>query len=191
MQIWEQVASSCRDHQLPGVLRGGLALVYAHWEGYVKEGVRSYLEYISRKGLKIGELRSEIAAVALRSKLGRGEASKRSAAHTEIVDLLRSADSLSADLPYTSATIRTQSNLKFDVFADIMHSIGCDTTHHEIYQGTIDKRLLGCRNEISHGREEYVSLTDWIDIRNRVLMILKDVRKQISNAAANEEYRRR
>ncbi|MFE9249878.1 MAE_28990/MAE_18760 family HEPN-like nuclease [Streptomyces sp. NPDC007088] len=191
MQLWEQVAASCRTHEVAGILRGGLALVYAHWEGYIKEGARAYLEYISRKGLKVGELRSEIAAVSLRSKLGQGETSKHSASHTEIVDLLRGADSLPADLPYTSATIRTRSNLKFDVFADIMHSIGCDASRHEIYQSTIDKRLLKYRNDIAHGREEYVRLADWIDIRDRVLLILKDVRNQISNAAANEDYRRR
>ncbi|MEU3241052.1 MAE_28990/MAE_18760 family HEPN-like nuclease [Streptomyces violaceoruber] len=191
MQLWEQVASSCRAHQVAGVLRGGLALVYAHWEGYVKEGARAYLEYISRKGLKVNELRSEIAAVALRSKLGQGEASKNSSAHTAIVELLREADTLPANLPYASATIRTRANLKFEVFTDIMHSIGCDASRHEIYQSTIDKRLLRHRNDIAHGREEYVSLSDWIDIRDRVLLILKDVRSQISNAAANEEYRRK
>ncbi|MET8896714.1 MAE_28990/MAE_18760 family HEPN-like nuclease [Streptomyces albogriseolus] len=191
MQLWEQVASACRSHQLPGVLRGGVALVYAHWEGYVKESARAYLEYVSRKGLKVGQLRSEIAAVALRSKLGRGEASKRSSVHTEIVDLLRNADVLPAEIPYTSATIRTKSNLHFDVFSDIMHSIGCDASRHEIYRSIIDKRLLRHRNDIAHGREEYVSLSDWVDIRDRVLVILKDVRTQISNSAANEEYRRR
>lgn len=190
MQLWEQVASSCRAHELPGVLRGGLALVYAHWEGYVKEGARSYLEYVSRKGLKIGQLRPEIAAVALRSTLGQGEASKNSSAHTAIVNILRSADSQPANIPYTSATIRTRSNLRFDVFADIMHSIGCDATRHEIYRVIIDKRLLRYRNDIAHGREEYISLSDWISIRDRILLILKDVRMQISNAAANEEFRR-
>ncbi|MFJ2554962.1 MULTISPECIES: MAE_28990/MAE_18760 family HEPN-like nuclease [unclassified Streptomyces] len=191
MQLWEQVASSCRSHQLPGILRGGIALVYAHWEGYVKEGTRAYLEYVSRKGLKVGQLRSEIAAVALRSKLGRGEASKSSSTHTEIVELLRSADALPAKIPYTSATIRTRSNLHFDTFADIMHSIGCDASRHEIYRSIIDKRLLRHRNDIAHGREEYVSLADWIDIRDRVLVILKDVRTQISNAATNEGYKRK
>jgi hypothetical protein len=191
MQLWEQVAAACRSHELPGVLRGGVALVYAHWEGYVKESARAYLEYVSRKGLKIGQLRSEIAAVALRAKLGRGEASKNSSAHTEIVELFRSADLLPANIPYNSATIRTRSNLHFSTFVDIMHSIGCDASRHEIYKSIIDNRLLRHRNDIAHGREEYVSLSDWIDIRDRVLIILKDVRTQISNAAVNEEYKRK
>jgi hypothetical protein len=188
MQQWEQVANRCRVHELPGILRGGTALVYAHWEGYVKESARAYLEYVSRKGLKIAQLRSEIAAVALREKLGQGEASKISAMHTEIVEVLRQADQLPAKIPYDSAVIRTHSNLKFEVFADIMHSIGCDASRHEIYRSTINARLLRHRNDIAHGRAEYVTLSDWMDIRNRVLLILKDVRSQISNAAANGEF---
>ncbi|WP_181970564.1 MAE_28990/MAE_18760 family HEPN-like nuclease [Kitasatospora xanthocidica] len=127
--------------------------------------------------------------MALRSKLGRGEASKNSIAHTEIIETLRASDSLPASLPYTSAMIRTRSSLKSDVFADIMHSIGCDSSRHLIYRSTIDNRLLRHRNDIAHGREEYVSLSDWVDIRDRTVSIFKDVRTQISNAAVNEEYK--
>ena len=188
MQTWEAVANKCRKHELPGLLRGGIALIYAHWEGYVKESARAYLEYVSRKGLKIGDLKPEIAAVALRAKLGLGEASKKSADHTEIVSIVRSGASLDANLPYGSATIRTQSNLKFEVFADIMHSIGCDVARHEIYRSLVDQRLLKARNDIAHGREEYVALTDWVDIRDRILIVLRDVKDQISNSASTSAY---
>lgn len=190
MQQWKQVVDRCREHERPGLLRDGTALIYAHWEGYVKESAQAYLEYVSKKGLRIGQLRSEIAAISLRTVLGRGEQSKNSAAHTEVVEKLRNADSLPAELSYNSATIRTRSNLSFEVFADIMHSIGCDASRHEIYRMTIDNRLLKRRNDIAHGQEEYVSLADWIDIRDRVLVILRDVRAQISNSAANREYLR-
>jgi hypothetical protein len=189
MDQWERVADRARTHELPGLLRGGLALVYAHWEGYVKSSARAYIEYVARKGLRLGELRAEIAAIALRGMLGQGEASKKSHDHTDIVLAIRSGDNSPANLQYNSAIIRTYSNLNFENFADIMHSIGCDATRHEIYLQTIDSRLLRHRNNIAHGREDYVTLDDWRDIKVRVTSILKDVRTQISNAAAQGTYR--
>ncbi|MDX3697212.1 MAE_28990/MAE_18760 family HEPN-like nuclease [Streptomyces europaeiscabiei] len=188
MDQWQMVANRVRSHELPGILRGGLALIYAHWEGYVKDSACAYLEYVSRKGLKVGDLRPELAAIALRSSLGKGEQSKDSKSHTEIISLIRDELSRPAQLKYDSATIRTRSNLKFEVFDDIMHSIGCDASRHEIFRLLIDARLLKFRNDIAHGRQEYVALDDWMEIRDRVVLILKDVRDQISNSAAQKLY---
>jgi hypothetical protein len=187
---WEALAERARRHELPAVVRGGIALLYGHWEGYTKAAVMMYLEYISKKGLKLNELRAEIAAVALRGMLGRGELSKKSTDHTEIVMAIREKGSSTAQVPFDSPTVRTFSNLSFERFEDIMHSIGCDASRYEIYRSLIDLRLLKNRNDIAHGREQYVNFEDWKEIRERVFKILTDVRSQISNAAATEAFRR-
>jgi hypothetical protein len=186
---WEAVAKRVRSHEKSAIVRGGTALLYAHWEGYVKSATRAYLEFVSRKGLKIAELRPELAAIALRGVLGKGEASKSSQEHTSIVEVIRNGFALSADLPYDSATIRTFSNLNFDRFADIMHSVGCDAGRHELNRFLIDNRLLRHRNDIAHGRAEYVELDDWLTIKERVVIMLTDVRTQLSNAAATASYK--
>lgn len=189
MDQWERAVSRAREHERPGLLRGGTALIYAHWEGYVKFAASTYLEYVSNKRLKLADLRDELAAVALRGMLGKGEQSKQAEAHTEIVSTLRQQNRIPADLPFKQSTIRTRANLNFKTFADIMHSIGCDSSRHEIYSMTIDARLLRHRNEIAHGKEEYVELQDWRDIKTRIVDILIDVRAQITNSASLAEYR--
>ncbi|WP_433313268.1 MAE_28990/MAE_18760 family HEPN-like nuclease [Micromonospora sp. CA-269861] len=190
IQQWEGVARSVREHELAAVLRGGLSIVYGHWEGYVKAAAAMYLEFVARKGLSISQLRPELAAVALRGLLGSGESSKKSSDHTRIVVALREKSLEPARLPYDRATIRTFSNLSFDRFEDIMHSIGCDASGHEIHRSLIDNRLLKNRNSIAHGREQYVTIDDWKTIQERVFDILADVRTQISNAAAVGAYLR-
>lgn len=187
--VWERVAKAARPHEQPALLRGGLALLYAHWEGYVKTACTCYLEYVSRKGLMLGALRAELAAVALRSKIQDLAVAKSSESHTSIVETIRAEATIPARLPYDTATIRTYANLNFRTFASIMHSLGCDSSRHELTSFVIDNRLLRARNEIAHGRNEFVSLGDWQDIRDRLLPILDDVRTQLSNAAALGEYR--
>jgi hypothetical protein len=190
LDTWERMVKACRPHEQVGALRAGVTLLYAHWEGYVKEAARAYLEFVSRKGLRVGELRAELAAVALRNMLGKGEQSKKAEDHTAIVEILRSENQSEARIPYDRSTIRTRSNLSFDVFEDIMHSLGCDAGRHEISRTLIDARLLKNRNDIAHGREMLISLDDWLVMRERVVDVLKDVRTQLANAATMGEFRR-
>lgn len=190
LENWKSMMDSCRQHQKTGALRAGVTLLYAHWEGYVKEAARSYLEYVGRKGLTLAELRAELAAVALRGMLGRGEQSKKSTDHTEIVIILREEATRKAVLPYDSAAIKTNSNLAFEVFEDIMHSLGCDASRHDLQRTLINARLLKNRNAIAHGRELPIALEDWVVMRNRVEVMLHDVRDQFRNAAALELFRR-
>jgi proline dehydrogenase len=190
LDTWERMIRTCRPHERVGALRAGVALLYAHWEGYIKEAARAYLEFVSRKRLKIADLRAELAAVALRGMLGKGEQSKRSTDHTAIIAMLRDEASCDANISYSQSTIKTKSNLTFDVFEDIMHSIGCDASRHEISRTLIDARLLKNRNEIAHGRELLIEFDDWLVMRKRVVAVLKDVRTQLQNAAALEQFRR-
>lgn len=190
MFVWEGLAREARAPQLPPLLRGGLALVYAHWEGYVKTAGSNYLEYVSRKGLKLGKLRPELAAVALRSTILPLAAEQNAEPHTKLVDMIRDEQRVAADLPYSTTTIRTRANLNFKTFDSIMHSLGCDAQKHAAHAIHIDQRLLGSRNEIAHGREEYVSLREWTETRDVVELLLKDVRLQLGNAAALASYLR-
>lgn len=187
---WEQVAANARKHEQPALLRGGLALLYAHWEGYVKAACLLYLEYVSRKGLSLGDLRSELVAVAVRGRVQMLAEAKIPERHTELIELVRGEATVPANLPYESPTIRTFANLNFTTFASIMHSVGCDSSRHTLASFTIDNRLLRARNEIAHGRYEHVSLSDWQDIRDRVVPILDDLREQLIDAAVRETYRR-
>lgn len=185
---WYQIASKARKHELNGVLRGGSALLYAHWEGYVKEAARGYLEYVDRQGLTVSQLRPELAAVALRGVLGRGEQSKQARDHTELVEMVRDLNGIRAMIPHERSTIKTNQNLRFATFVDVMHSIGCDGERHKLFQKLIDVRLVENRHAIVHGREVVVQLDDWVEIREKVLRILDDVRTQVSNAAASKAF---
>lgn len=190
LDTWERLAKSCRPHEQIGVLRAGVALLYAHWEGYVKEATRAYLEYVSRQGLCVGDLRDELAAVALRTMLGSGEQSKKSSDHTSIVSALRAETRRKANISYDRSTIRTRSNLTFDVFEDIMHSVGCDSSRHELQKGLITNRLVKNRNDIAHGRLLLIDFEDWLEWRRRVVNILEDVRDQLRAAADAQTYKR-
>lgn len=190
MFVFEQMVRTSREHERRALLRGSLALVYAHWEGYVKSAGTGYLEYVSRKNLKLGQLRPELAAVALRSNIARMAEEKSSESHTAIVETLWHQTDQIVRLPYERSTIRTRANLNFKTFESVMHSLGCDVSHHKSHELLIDERLLGSRNHVAHGQREAVDLDQWQDTRDAVEEMLRDVRTVVGNAAAMEAYRR-
>jgi hypothetical protein len=48
------------------VLRSGVTLLYAHWEGYIKTAATSYLEFVARQKLTYDELAINFVAVAMK-----------------------------------------------------------------------------------------------------------------------------
>lgn len=190
MWVFGNLLKGARVHEKPALLRGSLALIYAHWEGYIKSAGSSYLEYISLKGLRLEQLRPELAAVALRGDITSLSTSKNSEDHTALISKLWLESNQKALLPYKRTTIRTQANLKFKLFTSIMHSLGLSADEWKGYELLIDEKLLGSRNEISHGEKEHIESDSWLVVRDAVELILKQVRDAVVNAAATQAYLR-
>jgi hypothetical protein len=41
-----------RPHEREAVLRAAVCVLYAHWEGFVKNGATGYVNYVALKGLE-------------------------------------------------------------------------------------------------------------------------------------------
>ena len=50
-------------------LRAGIALLYAHWEGFVKNCAEAYLCYVSSLKLKYSELKDNFLAISMKAEI--------------------------------------------------------------------------------------------------------------------------
>jgi len=132
-------------------LRAGLAMLYAHWEGFVRASSEGFLEYVGRRRLKHTELCSGLLSLALRAKLAELAASSRSDSHIEFVDFVRRGMTGRARLPRTAAP-KVGSNLNAQRLKDIVLVLGLDYSAFELKEQLLDEKLLRWRNEIAHGR---------------------------------------
>jgi MAE_28990/MAE_18760-like HEPN len=73
-----------RTHEMAPLTRSGIALLYAHWEGYIKGSATLYLAFVASKRLRLEELSSHILAVALRSKLRTLEGASKQPSTTSV-----------------------------------------------------------------------------------------------------------
>ena len=47
------LVSRARTHEVEPLLRAAICLLYAHWEGFVREAATAYLSYVSRQGTEV------------------------------------------------------------------------------------------------------------------------------------------
>ncbi len=171
-------------------IRAGIALLYAHWEGAIKNIATYYLEYVAALGLPYGQLKPNFLAVSLKYDLKNFEESNRTTIHTAIVTDIISSQAIKSKIP-VEGVIKTNSNLNSDIFVEIMSTIGLDCTVFESSYKLIDTVLLQKRNIIAHGeRLEALDLdeTRYYEIHDKIFGLIQLFANQVSNAAIQKLY---
>lgn len=127
------------------LIRSGITLLYAHWEGYIKCAASAYLEFVSnvakQENLKYRDLTYNFIAIAMKSELNEASSTNQSTIHNKVVQFLIEGMHKRANIP-TQDVIQTGSNLSSKVLYQILSVLGIDYKPYEIEQVLIDKKLL-------------------------------------------------
>lgn len=184
--------ASARKSAKNTALRAGITLLYAHWEGLIKNVASYYLSYVSFQKCKYKELKTNFIAIAIKEELKQFDTSNKSSLHNKIVNDIRDMGDKKASIPYENV-IKTNSNLKSDIFVEIMETIGLEYAQYEASFVLLDETLLRMRNEIAHGeRVEVLSLDEerFDEIYTIVLGMMNNFVVQVTNAVVLKEYLR-
>ena len=176
-----------RRHTRAAALRAAVCLLYAHWEGFMRYAARSYLEYVSNRRLKYGELRRNFLALGLRRKIMRASEERRTSAHTELVRLVFQARDQRTSSEIVDA-IETRANLGGDVLVDILEAVGFDATSYVTKAALLDDRLLRNRNRIAHGEYLEIDADAYADLNETIVGLMDRFKNDIENAAATKSY---
>lgn len=170
------------------LLRSAIALLYAHFEGYIKKAGNHYLEYVRMQRLKYDELSDIFFTIALKQRFLFHYGSKKYSPFNEVTHFLRNSTGESAKFDHKSI-IDTESNLSSPVFKEIVFTLGLDYSIFEGSEKLIDVKLLAKRNHIAHGEEIDIDMDDYQLVHDRVIQILENFRDQIENSVALKKYK--
>lgn len=187
--IRENVASA-RKSAKDTAIRAGIALLYAHWEGAIKNIATFYLEYVAMLKLPYGEIKPNFLAITLKYNLKMFEESNKSSIHTRIVSEVINSRDVKSAIP-VDGIIKTNSNLNSEIFVEIMATIGLDCSAYESSFKLIDSILLDKRNKVAHGeRIESLDLdeTRYYEIHEKIRNLILQFADQVSNAACLKQY---
>jgi len=171
------------------LIRAGTALLYAHWEGFVKTSATYFLEYVSAQRRTHAELSTNFLCVILRKQLSTARLTKKVSATGDIIDFLLERMDSRANLP-TKNVINTESNLSSLVFREILWTLGLDEAPYATKKTLLDEKLLARRNHIAHGQSLDVSVDDYLEMHDEILALMDAFKTQIENACILKQYLR-
>lgn len=168
-------------------IRCGIALLYAHWEGFIKNCAQLYIQFVANQRVKYCELTPSFIALKLKKQLSECQETNKSSIHTQVIDFLINDMNNASQLPVKNI-INTQSNLNSVVLKEIVHTIGLDYTFFQMKDKLIDERLLKNRNEIAHGEFNIVIKDDFNEIYLEIYDLMNLFKNEVLNAAAQKKY---
>jgi MAE_28990/MAE_18760-like HEPN len=171
------------------LLRSGIMLLYAHWEGYIKTAATSYLEFVVRQKLTYEELAINFVAIAMKTKLNEAAETNKATVFTEVTDFMLNQMNQKSSIPYEDV-VSTAANLSSSILREIVCLLGLDYSFYETKEVIINEQLLKRRNGIAHG--EYLSLDrdEYQQLHDEILAMMEDFRTQIENNANQKLYLR-
>lgn len=171
------------------LIRCGVTLLYAHYEGFIKQASQAYLEYVASKRLTLNAVSSNFCALSIWGSLSSVADSRKASAFGPAAKLFQNASTEKSHIPYKTA-IDTESNLSSTVLKEIVWTLGLDYSAYETKERIIDEKLLAKRNKIAHGEYLDVDKNDYAEIFKAILEIIENFQTQIENAVQLERFRR-
>lgn len=175
----------------PTFLRAGVAVLYAHWEGFIKKTGSYYLEFVSNQRKKSSELTDNFIGIKIKSLLKEAAKSNKVSSMNDITVYFLTKLNNRLRIPL-KGVIDTQSNLSSSVLKEIIYILGLDNTpfEKEEEKETIDNKLVNRRNHIAHGETLEISMNDYFKLHTDVMILIEEFRNQVQNAAATSRFLR-
>jgi len=169
------------------LIRAGVALLYAHWEGFVKASATIYIDFVNNQGMRNADLQTCFAVLGVKKYLDDLGRAKKAHVLISALEFIQDTANDRAQLRVKSA-VDTESNLKAEVFENIAISVGISTAQYESRYQFMNESLLARRNRIAHG--EFVDLDSegWRGIADEVLRLMRLVKTDIENAASTSAF---
>jgi hypothetical protein len=178
-----------REFQKQALTRAGVAMLYAHWEGFVKEAATAYCVYVRAKRPLLSRVQPSFLAVIVRTRLRGSNSTRRIGPYMDALGGVVGPGDNKFDLPPDNI-VDTESNLNFGVFTDISTTIGLDISDLATKANLIDEGLVARRHKIAHGERVNLDSDDFDTLRADVVACIEAFAAKIQNAAALRAYLR-
>lgn len=172
--------------------RSGVTLLYAHWEGFIKDASQIYLKYLSNTPLELSRLKPCFVALAMGGEIKEAGRANKTSSHIQLVEKFRRIESQSYPqqrIPWKNV-ISTRSNLKSEVLREIAAALGLDYSPFELKEKAVIDRLVNFRNSVAHGEGQAISTVDYGVLHSETIELLNIFRDSIEDAAYHDKHLR-
>jgi hypothetical protein len=169
------------------ILRAGIALTYAHFEGSIKHSASIYLNYLNYTRLKLSDATPSVIAMEIKAQLSNAVNTQNIEELIKVVNLLlNKPDEKCSNL--LNYKIDTGANLNFTRLKNIAIALNLGYESYEPLEKIINENLLSNRNSIAHGDYLTIDENGFLDLQSKILKIMEQFMESITQAAATKSY---
>ncbi len=182
------VKSVLTPSQTSAIIRAGVALLYAHFEGFVKESGGIYLQHISMQRLKNGNLKTNFLINSINNSIKKDgvDSIYKTRDLTQLLESLFEKYNDRSNIQYKNS-VNTKSNLWFNVLEDIFSNLHLPIRNIRLRKAKINE-LVDSRNSIAHGKYLEIDKEYYIELVDIILDTMKLIKGQIETSASNQDY---
>jgi hypothetical protein len=170
------------------LLRALVAMLYAHWEGYIRFCVEKYFSYITMRRHNFSELEAQIYVNHFIARID-AISTQRLSLHDRckiIEDIMQSKHKRFSRV--NQKLIDTRSNLNSKVLQELCLLCAVDFALFKAECDFIDRIVVKRRNEIAHGEETYIGLAEVDDLVSNVVKLMRSFRNSLENKIYQRSY---
>jgi hypothetical protein len=183
------VESETSPARQSAILRSGITVLYAHWEGFVKATATAYIQFVAMRRLPYKELTANFIALGMKGKLEEARQTKKASIFNEVAEFFLTGLSEKCKISYKDA-IDTKYNLSSAILKEIICILNFDYSAYASKEKLIDHKLLNPRNRIAHGKYLEIDVDEYLELHEEIISLMNLLRNQIDNAASTRTYRR-
>jgi hypothetical protein len=185
---YKTILRQVKDDQKKSLIRGGIVLLYAHWEGFVKQSSEHYFNYVVLHKLKPINLKENFVAICLKKYINNLLETKKITKQTECIRFI--FDNLNERANFPSSLPLKTSNLDYEKFLEYCLILGLDFTKFELNRNFINIKLVKNRHIIAHGNFLMVNLIDFEEIFIKTIDLLRKIKTNIINSAKLKKFKK-
>lgn len=177
-------------------IRSAVSLLYAHWEGAIKEIALAYMCYVAYKQLPYSELQDNFLAIRLKRLHHKCQKSEKSSYYFDHINNFTEFQNENMCRSFYEGTIETKSNLNNEVLREVFFTIGFRDKDQvfALKQNLIDEVLLKYRNAIVHGDriigEQLIDQERYLELHSGIVKMIDSFSMEVLEMALAESFRR-
>ena len=172
-----------------------ILLLYAHWEGFIKEYTIKYFSFIISQKLVLSKLTENFLLIYLKSLLKTYKVNKNIFQEKKILDLVSKGPKFKIEIDeyFKEYTVGSENNLKFQNYKNICTILNYDFIDEtNIFETNLEK-LVHNRNSIAHTglkakENTYSDILDIEIMKNLIIGEMENFHSFIEKNIVNREY---
>lgn len=172
-----------------------ILLLYAHWEGFIKEYTIKYFSFVISQKLVLSKLTENFLLIYLKSLLKKYKVNKNIFQEKKILDLVSKGPKFKIEIDeyFKEYTVGSENNLKFQNYKNICTILNYDFIDEtNIFETNLEK-LVHNRNSIAHTglkakENTYSDILDIEIMKNLIIGEMENFHSFIEKNVVNREY---